>query len=171
MPVDILWNYVGGFNCPRWKAIDGEGPKPCYCAKTGSSLILGLFWFFCDIIFSRSPSWLLGWKYQFFIKHFKYGGGFFCYNMVSCKLMKVLHFFLVITKKCFSSYLWSLFSRMVSLLPFHWWIEVMYFIYWRKLISKVALCYPQQRFIHRTILWTVLLSEFWKQSETTKYIH
>lgn len=48
---------------------------------------------------------------------------------------------------------------MDALLPFHWWIKVMYFIYWRKLILKATFCYPQQRFIHRIILWTLLVSK------------
>lgn len=65
--------------------------------------------------------------------------------------------------------MWSLFSRMDVLLPFHWWVKVMYLISWRKLILKTAFCCLHQRFIHRGMLLTLLISRslktFWKDKK------
>lgn len=55
--------------------------------------------------------------------------------------------------------MWSLFSRIDALLLFHWWVKVMYLIYWRKVILKTSFCCLQQRFIHRTVLLSLLLSK------------
>lgn len=87
--------------------------------------------------------------------------GVFFIELLNVNIIQNITFFPVITNKILSSYLWSLFSRMDSLLPFHWWVKVMYLIYWRKLILKTPFCYHQQRFIHRIMLLILLLSGFW----------
>lgn len=91
-------------------------------------------------------------------------------NTVKCKVNIIINimFFLVITKEfhilmtLFSKSiisLWRQFSRMDILWLLHWWVKVMYFIYWRKLILKASFCCLQQRFIHRKMLLTLGLSK------------
>lgn len=91
----------------------GEGPKTWYSRHKGSFMMPRLFWCFSDhaIFNTFSVGHLSDYKgnNSNFLKTFQVWGGIFRIT-VKCKLNKNITFFLLIMKKSFNSYLWSVFK-------------------------------------------------------------